>query len=147
MLLQMAVLTAVGVFSYSLRPLQDWVMSLTLAAVVVSLLACQPYAQPAAGRTMLAGMYCLLLTSIGLWSFTAFQGFTPGVIYTSAVGAVLLSINLMFVGSIVWQIARIVDWPGVKDRMSMAWTSAAAICAKIAGRSTHSRKPTRTLHE
>jgi hypothetical protein len=146
-LLQMAVLTAVGVFSYSLRPLQEWVMNLTLAAVVVLLLSCDPYAQPAAGRTMLLGMYCLLLTSIGLWSFSASQSVAPGVIYTSVVGAVLLLVNLTFVGSVVWQIARIVDWLGVMERLGIVWAGIAAICLQIAVCGRHravlSSKPAR----
>uniref|UniRef100_A0A383V7R9 TNFR-Cys domain-containing protein n=1 Tax=Tetradesmus obliquus TaxID=3088 RepID=A0A383V7R9_TETOB len=139
-LLQMAALTAVGVFSYSLQPLQDWVMNLTLAAVVLSLLVCRPYAQPVAGGTVLSGMYCLLLTSTGLWSFTAFQGFAPGVIYTSVVGAALLMLNLAYVGSVVRQIARVVDWPAVKEGMSIAWSTFAAIGASAAGCSKCSRK-------
>jgi hypothetical protein len=100
-LLQMAGLTAVGVFSYSFRPLAEWVMNLTLAAIVGLLLVCQSYAHPAAGRTMLTGVYCLLLTSLGLSSFSAFQGFVPGVTYTVVVGVLLLLVNLTFVGSAV----------------------------------------------
>jgi hypothetical protein len=144
-LIQMAVLTAIGVFSYSLRPLQEWVMNLTLAAVVVLLLACKPYAQPAAGRTMLLGVYCLLLTSMGLWSFSAFQGFVPGVIYRTVVGALLLLVNLAFVVSVLWQIARIVVWPGVRDRLSSAWASVGAICARAAQCTALNSKPARVL--
>jgi hypothetical protein len=96
---------------------------------------------------MLSGMYCLLLTSTGLWSFSAFQGFVPGVIYTLVVGAVLLLVNLGFVGSVVWQIARIIDWPGVKERLCIAWAAVAAMCAKVAGCSRRTSKPARTHHD
>jgi hypothetical protein len=63
-LFQVAVLTAVWVFSYSLRPMAAWVMNLTPAAVVVLLLVRQPYAHPEASHVMLSGVYCLLLTSL-----------------------------------------------------------------------------------
>jgi hypothetical protein len=142
----MAVLTAVGVFSYSLRPLAEWVMNLTLAAVVVLLLVRQPYAHPAAGRTMLTGVYCLMLTSLGLWSFSAFQGIVPGVIYTVVAGTLLLLVNLAFVGSVVWKIARMTDWPEVQERLSTAWVGVAATCARAAACSTRTSKPSRTRH-
>jgi hypothetical protein len=121
--LQMVLLIAVSVFSYSLRPLQDMVMIFALTAVAVSLIACKPYAQPAAGRTMLLGVYCLLLTSLGMWSFSAFQGFVPGAAYRVAVGTLLLMVNSAYAASVVWQLAKQVDWSQVKKGMlaMVAW--------------------------
>jgi hypothetical protein len=133
-LAQTAALTAVGVFSYSLRPLQEWVMCIALAVCAVVLIAFEPDAQPAAGRTMLLGMYCLLLTSIGMWSFSAFRRFTPSSQYIIAMGVLLLLMNLVYVASVVLQIVKIVDWQDVRQRVSRAWAAGVACaCRTTAG--------------
>jgi uncharacterized membrane protein YcjF (UPF0283 family) len=127
---QTAVLTAVGVFSYSLRPLQEWVVSAALAACAAALLAIEPYAQPAAGRTMLTGICCLLLTSIGLWSLTAFHQFTPSAAYIIAMGVLMMLLNLLYVVSVVRQTVKIVDWQEVQHKVGKVWAVAVACCTK-----------------
>jgi hypothetical protein len=42
------------------------------------------------------------------------------VIYTGVAGTVLLLVNLAFVGSVVWKIARMTEWQEVKERLITA---------------------------
>uniref|UniRef100_A0A383VKX8 TRP C-terminal domain-containing protein n=1 Tax=Tetradesmus obliquus TaxID=3088 RepID=A0A383VKX8_TETOB len=139
-LMQTAALTAVGVFSYSLRPLQERVMCAALAVCAIALRVFQPYAQSAAGRTMLAGMYCVLLTSLSLWSFTAFREFSPSVAYVLAMGVLLLVLNLAYVVAVVWQIVKMVDWQDVWQKVARAFKAAVACAAGVACAKTHARK-------
>jgi hypothetical protein len=134
---QMVLLTAVSVFSYSLRPLHDMVMVFALTAVAVSLIVCKPYAQPAAGRTMLLGVYCLLLTSLGLWSFSAFQSFVPSAAYRAAVGTLLLMVNSAYVASVVGLLVKQVDWCQVKKGMVAAVTWCRDLCVGVASKFGH----------
>jgi hypothetical protein len=138
---QTAALTAVGVFSYSLRPLQDWVMCAALAVCAAALLAFEPYAQPAAGRTMLSGICCLLLTSMGLWSFTAFRKFTPSAGYIVAMSVLLLLMNLTYVVSVVWQMIGTVDWQKVWLKIGMTWAAGVACCRKACYSKASSNAP------
>lgn len=81
---------------------------------------------------MLAGMYCLLLTSLGLWSFTVFRKLSPSAAYVLAMGVLLLVMNLAYVAAVVWQIVKIVDWRDVWQRVARACKAAAACAAGVA---------------
>jgi hypothetical protein len=113
---QTVVLVAIQAFGVNLGALyQSVVMTAALGVQVNLLLVFKPYAYVPAGRAMLRGVQCLLLTSyVGLTfqliSRASMLENQPPATYGLVMGAFLVLVNFVYIGSVLWQLVRHVQW-------------------------------------
>jgi hypothetical protein len=116
---QTIVLVAIHAFGVNLGALyQSVVMTAALGVQVNWLLVFKPYAYAPAGRAMLRGVQCLLLTSyVGLTFQLTSRASTlenqPPATYGLVMGTFLVVANVAYVCSVLWQLVRHVDWQEV----------------------------------
>jgi hypothetical protein len=138
--LQTIILVAINAFGVNLGALyQSVVMTAALGIQLYTLLAFRPYACQPAGKAMLRGVQCLLLTSyVGLTFQLASRPVNdvqPSATYGIVMGAVLVVANLAYVCSVLWQLMRHVDWRGivtavkVASRNARGWARSSSLAA------------------
>jgi hypothetical protein len=83
---------------------QCLIMVAALVAMSLLQLRFQPYAHAQAGRVMVQGTLCLLLTTLVGQSFLPFGPVLLSTAYGLAMGGILLAVNFMYVCSVVWRV-------------------------------------------
>lgn len=125
-IVQMSVLVAIAVFAVRLGTYFGCVMLLAAFFLVLWLLVwLRPYQRRVTGAVANRGALCVLLTS-----FSTLLFMPAGTIssqagayerYAVALGAVVLLINIAFVGSVAWQVARVVKWRALAGKVKGAF--------------------------
>lgn len=129
-MLETIILSAAVVFGPTLGPFyQSLIMTLCMATIMVLLVAVRPYVQRQANVVALQSAGCLLLTAFIAQSFLPYGDVNPGRVYGIIIGAVLLLVNAAFVGFVLWKLAAVIDWNGVKLRL-VQYKREAAACIK-----------------
>jgi hypothetical protein len=125
-------LVAIHAFGVNLGALyQSVVMTAALGVQANLLLVFKPYAYEPAGRAMLRGVQCLLLTSyVGLTFQLTNRKSTlenqPPATYGLVMGAVLVVVNFVYVWSVLWQLVRHVQWREIINSLKSAGRNAHA---------------------
>lgn len=115
------ILVAVSVFGLNLgQHYQLLVLSMALIVFFTILLGFMPYAQPAANAVAVQAVALLLLTCYAGMSLLPasrpkqhHDELAPGPAYATAVSIVVVVLNLVFILSVLWRLARIMDWQAV----------------------------------
>jgi hypothetical protein len=111
-----AVLVAISVFGVNVGP---FFQSLIMVAALMSIALCQahfqPFADVQAGRLMVQGTLCLLLTALVGQSCLPYGPVLPSTVYGLVMGGILLAVNALYVCSVLWQLMRVIDWAAVRS--------------------------------
>jgi hypothetical protein len=116
---QTSAVVAISIFSAQTQ-IYYQALALTGAFVAMGLLLAvfKPHATRAAGHVALHSMGCLALTSYVALTLLPYGSTQPSLAYVRAAGAVLLCLNLGFIVSVLWKLARLVKWQQVWQRAS-----------------------------
>jgi len=117
---QTITLVAISVFSYTLGPFyQAMLMNIALAVIWLVLAVAKPLAHQDAQRVAVVSMGCLFLTSYSALAFVQIaQSAGTALTLTDKeaaaiplfMGVVVVAVNLLFVGWVVWKLVVIIDW-------------------------------------
>jgi hypothetical protein len=121
-IVQTALLVAINVFAVRLGTYFGCVMLLTAYFLVFALLVwVRPYNSRATGAVATRGALCVCLTSLSTLLFMPAGTINSQVgayeRYALAVGVVVVLVNIAFVVSVVWQVAREVRWRDLSGRL------------------------------
>jgi hypothetical protein len=107
-LFENAVLTAVAVFGFRLGPLHQIIaFSCVLALCGLLQIAAAPFVLPAANTVMLQSICCLFFSNMANVLFLTHGGFPGSAVVLTAVASVVLCVNVVFVGSVMWRIVKL----------------------------------------
>lgn len=119
-------LVAVSVFGYSLGPtLQALVMNVVVLSCGICMIVAQPLAHLQAMKVAVASMACLFLTSYTALTFAQYGTDANQEEIPVYMGALVLVVNLMFIGWVLWQLVCIIHW-------KVVWLSAVKGCTMLA---------------
>jgi hypothetical protein len=116
---QTSAVVAVSIFSARTQ-IYCQVLALTGAFLVMGLLLAvlKPHATRAAGHVALHSMGCLAVTSYVALTLLPYGSSQPSLAYVRAAGALLLCLNLGFIASVLWKLARLVQWQQIWQQYS-----------------------------
>jgi hypothetical protein len=107
-----AVLVAISVFGVNVGAFYQCLLMIAALMLVSHLqLGFKLYVHVQAGRAMLQGTHCLLLTTLVGLSFLPYGPVQPGATYGLVMGGILLVVHVVYVCSLLWRLLRLVDWP------------------------------------
>jgi hypothetical protein len=108
---QTSAVVAISIFSAQTQ-IYYQALALTGAFVVMGLLLAvlKPHATRAAGYVALHSMGCLAVTSYISLTLLPYGSSQPSLAYVRAAGVLLLCLNLGFITSVLWKLARLVKW-------------------------------------
>jgi hypothetical protein len=121
------------VFGSTLETVYQCTLFTAAFGIALVLLAVfKPFAQRQSNSVGIQSLGCLILTTQGALVIAALAATdTDGpdqstAAAATAVGTVLLSVNIVFVLSFAWRVARLVDWRVVSSTASSVTTAAAS---------------------
>jgi hypothetical protein len=119
-----AALVAISVFGVNLGPYYQCILMIAALMLVSHLqLGFKPYAHVQAGRAMLQGTHCLLLTTLAGLSFLPFGAVHAGPTYGLVMGGILLAVHVVYVCSVLWRLLRLIDWPRLCNALKRCITA------------------------
>lgn len=131
--LQTEGLVAISVFGFTLGPYyQTLVMHTAIASVLLLLIVYKPHAKVEAGIVMQRGVFCLLVTSLAALSFMPNGYIQPTPLYGLIMGALLVVFNMLFVVSVIVQIAVLLEWSNLWGKVVGGATTAKQVVFKVA---------------
>jgi hypothetical protein len=105
-----AALVAISVSGVNVGPSYQCLLMIAALMLVSNLqLGFKPYAHVQAGRAMLQGTHCLLLTTLAGMSFLPLGAVHPGATYGMVMGGILVAVHAVYVCSVLWRLARLID--------------------------------------
>jgi hypothetical protein len=129
---QSCVILAISVFGSTLETVYQCTLFTVAFGIALVLLAVfKPFAHRQSNSVGIQSLGCLILTTQGTLVIAALAASdTDGpdgsnAAAATAVGTVLLLVNIVFVLSFVWQVVRLVDWRMVSSKASSVTTAAA----------------------
>jgi hypothetical protein len=117
-LFETAVLTAVAVFGFRLGPLHHIIaFSCVLALFGLLQIAAAPFVLPAANAVLLQSICCLFFNNMANVLFLTHGGCQGSAVALTSVAAVVLCGNVVFVGSVLWRITKLLRRQSAPDQL------------------------------
>jgi hypothetical protein len=107
-----AALVAISVFGVNVGAFYQCVLMIVALMLISHLqLGFKPYAHMHAGKAMLQGTHCLLLTTLSGLTFLPVGAVQPGATYGLVMGGILVAVHTVYVCSVLWRLVKTVNWP------------------------------------
>jgi hypothetical protein len=107
-----AVLVAISVFGVNVGAFYQSLLMIAALMLISHLqLGLKTYAHLQAGRAMVQGTHCLLLTTVAGLYFLPLGAVRPTATYGLVMGGILLAVHVVYVCSVLFQLLRLIDWP------------------------------------
>jgi hypothetical protein len=107
-----AALVAISVFGVNVGAFYQCLLMIAALMLISHLqLGLKPYAHLQAGRAMVQGTHCLLLSTVAGLSFLPLGAVHPTATYGLVMGGILLAVHVVYVCSVLLQLLSLIDWP------------------------------------
>jgi hypothetical protein len=107
-----AALVAISVFGANVGAFYQCLLMIAALLLISQLqLGLKPYAHLQAGRAMVQGTHCLLLTTVAGLFFLPLGAVRLTATYGLVMGGILLAAHVVYVCSLLLQLLKLIDWP------------------------------------